>query len=801
MNARPRFHGIALDPWVCAAVLAFFALLFLALFGERIAPHEPIYFVVEHDKDPRPFDPGIVFPFGSDVLGRDLFSLVLAGARATLTIILLGGVARVTAGVLVAAVSSWWRPTRLATESLAELVSAVPATLVALLIVKVFVRTDTSIFVFIGALLVTGWAGPYRVIRAEVDRLSRAPFTQGAVSVGVGRWRLFRHHHLPHLVPLIGMNLSQQIVASLVLVAELGVLNAFVGSTRIINIEESLRVVRFGPPSFAVIADPPEWGGLLASGRTLESLWTTRWLFLVPGVAFAITAVAVATVGFAVARRYARRDIAQDLRGPGTAVLAAAVLSLFVVSSLVPERYAAAREWAAAARAELRPSGDTASAFGDAGLRPLGADYAIRRETSNFVRVRPATAMIGAVTVDEVSSRQDNPPLNSRHMEAFVTAGTGGGVVDAPLVFAARGISPSEIPLPLSTTLYAGKLPELGTLVKDYPDDWAGIDVRGKVVLLVRFLGVATRPPSSRSIANVQGIPPETGIASAIKRGARAVLYVDPALPLYTDGDDQYTYALGGAVGGPNPYLRMEQDSPPTAISGVPVIVLSPKAASTLVAPLGVDLTPFIRLDTLNEYANTRGASRDLGLSARVEVPLERRTAVATSFVGEVGDAAGDSQRVLLWAPRKEGANPTSEVLSALARVLGARKVPFVFVDFDPSIDPKGNTASIAELLKGRHIGLVLVLDKLDGNALRFTTPYGDLIPAIDLYADKAAARHHVTHTTATIGQLSGIAPFIDIRTVVVNGNGGDGDVRPDAAAFVGYLAGRLMLGAEELSR
>src|SRR6266545_7709561 len=339
-----------LDPLMVVAFLAFLALLFVTLLGERIAPYEPIYFVPEHGSDPRPYDPGLVFPFGSDVLGRDLFSVVLAGARATLTIVVLSGAARVVAGALVAAVSSLWRPTRIATESLAELASAIPATLVALVLVKVFLKTDPSIVLVTGALLVTGWAGPYRVIRAEIDRLSAMSFTQGAVAIGVGRWRLFWRHHLPHLAPVLAVNLSQQIVASLVLVAELGVLSVFVGATRFINLEESLTLVLPTQVNGAQISDPPEWGGLLANARTIESLWTTRWLFLIPGVAFAVTAVAVAMIGFALARRYARRDVTQDVRGRGAAALAVALLAIFVTSSLIPERYAAAREWAAAAR-------------------------------------------------------------------------------------------------------------------------------------------------------------------------------------------------------------------------------------------------------------------------------------------------------------------------------------------------------------------------------------------------------------------------------------------------------------------
>src|SRR5947199_9671864 len=75
------------DFWAIIAVVAFFALLFIAFFGERIAPHEPIYYVLEHRSDPRPYDPGQVFPFGSDIHGRDLFTVVLAGAGATLAMV------------------------------------------------------------------------------------------------------------------------------------------------------------------------------------------------------------------------------------------------------------------------------------------------------------------------------------------------------------------------------------------------------------------------------------------------------------------------------------------------------------------------------------------------------------------------------------------------------------------------------------------------------------------------------------------------------------------------------------------
>src|SRR5438105_11185722 len=127
-RGAPSHRLRSIDPWLVVGIAAFFALIVVALFGERLAPNDPIYFVVEHGSDPRPYDPGIVFPFGSDVLGRDLVSLVLAGAGTTLAIVAVGGAARVTAGTFVAALGLWWRPMRLVSESVAELVSAIPAT-------------------------------------------------------------------------------------------------------------------------------------------------------------------------------------------------------------------------------------------------------------------------------------------------------------------------------------------------------------------------------------------------------------------------------------------------------------------------------------------------------------------------------------------------------------------------------------------------------------------------------------------------------------------------------------------------
>ncbi len=785
------------DPWTLVGLIAFFALLFLALFGERIAPHEAIYFVPEHGRDPRPYDPGLIFPFGSDVLGRDILSLVLAGARATLVIVAVAGLARVLTGLAFAVLAGWWSSARIAGDSLAELVAAVPATLIALLAVKVFVRGDTSLGVFVLVLLVTGWAGPYRILRAEVDRLARMEFTEGARALGLGRLKLFARHHLPHLVPLLAVNIAQQSVASLVALAELGVLGVFVGATRVINVEESLSVVRTGQVNAAQISDPPEWGGLLANARTIESLWTTRWLFLVPGVSLALAAVGIVAIGLALARRYARRNLFDDLRGRGAAAFGMTCVAMIVAGLLVPERYAAAREWADAARTAVRVEADVERAFVDGGLRPMGASYAVERDVSAITRTAPASIRVGSVAYQE----SDDGAVDIR---SFVYADSGGGSVDAPLVFASWGISPTDFP-----TNKVGVAPDFAMTVHDWPDDYAGLAVRGKIAVLLRYTGIVT------GRGGITGPDVPTSIGNALKRGASGVILVDPTLAA---SPRLSTNARA------NLYQRFETELPVGSASGPPVVVLSMAAADALLAPSGVVPSRIYEqlrvtapsgvigaspgwIDSGGEFAQ-RSIARDLGVRGQVEVPLALTEAHVRSLVAESAGVADDAGRIVVWAVARgttRGGHAAADALAAVARAAGRRGAPLIFVAFDPTVDPSGNAAQIADLLRGRRIDLLVVLDDLVGARLSFRSAYGDLIPAFDLYADRAGADHAITRSTVNPNTQTwtwpGAAPFIQTPAIVMSGEAGSGDLRADAAATIGYLAGRAALGAEELRR
>lgn len=760
MSQRTISRRVGPDLSAALPAAVFLLLVFIAVFGERIAPHEPIYYVVEHGRDPRPFDPGLVFPLGSDMLGRDLLSVVLAGARWTLTIVLIAGLSRLCLGLVFASVATAAPIGGVVVDVLADVLSAVPATLVAVLLIKGLVQESTTTLpMLIGALLVVGWAGPCRVIRVELARLARAPFTEGARGVGISPLRLLLRHQLPHLAPVLATSLGQQVVSSLVLVAELGVLGVTLGPARTIDISASLSTVLTGPENAMRIPDQPEWGSMLATSRTVEILWATRWVVLIPGTAFALTAIATALICFSLARRYAQRDVLMDARGFAAVTLAAALL--VGVAPLVPERYAAAREWASAARADLRAAADLDAAFATAGMVTRDAVY----EAVHVQRTGAATVRIG----DVVATEQPG------WLQSLVTAGNGTGPVEAPLVFASRGLVPKNYP-PLNAygRSRGRNLPVIGTYIKDYPDDYADIDVRGKVVLIVRFLGVEISKTD-----RIEGPDPHDAILNALDRGAAAVVYVDPFLATSSE------------------YTELEREFPAETTDGAPVVVLDPSAANALVSPFGLDLTPLLGYDATGTVW-PRSLSRDLGVRARVEVPLRRVVEHYTSTITSNPSLSQNTPQIAVWGdldPETGKVDPlVADVLAAAARLASERKVPFLFVRYDP----RGDTAAVSDALAKTHVSLVIALGRLRGDALVFETANGDLIPAFDEYAEAADTAHVLTRATHVE-----IPPLWRVRIVHLSARPADDsrDERADAAALLGYIAGRYALGAPELPR
>jgi len=777
-----------LDPWLIAGLILCGLLLFVAFYGDRIAPYEPVFLMINGPAGTdRPLPPGQPFLFGSDAVGRDLFSLVLVGARTTLLIVVLAGAARLLAGLGLAIVTSWLRPLRVLIDAAADIASAVPSTIVAVFAVLVFARQGAPAFVFVAALLVTGWAGPYRVIRTELARLRAAPYTEGAIALGVSRGGLLLRHHLPHLVPVMALSTSQQIAAALIALAELGVIGIFVGPTRVLNVAEAMRVVPSGFATTFRVPDIPEWGGLIALGRGFSNLFVSRWTFLVPGVATALAAIAFGMLGVGIARQYRRRNLLQDLGTRRALVAVLALVMLIAPSFILPVPHADAVKLGEAARARAVIGSDPGAVLAAASLAVIPVDRAISR----LQQVGPAALRVdgpfGPVAFNE-GTPGDYTPL--------LIGASGGGTIDAPLVFAGWGVSPADFPRQQVSVFSTG---DFGTAVQGWQDDYATVDVKDKVALIFRLPNIRTGRNS---------IPAPTVdllLRSALKRGAAAILWVDASRAQIVDR------------GQPDPYRRLVADDPLTAAAGVPIFVLTLESADRILAPVGISATLILRSQLQGETAATQGTSmaRDLPGRAHVELSIAPVASTSRSLVALTPAPAG-AHRLVIWAVAPSlatGSRSAGDALSAVVRALAGRAMPpLAFVVFDPRGDPLANAKAVRATLGSAVIDDVLVIESLGGSRLHFATTFGDLVPAIDDYAERvgvvalrtAGALNPDAPETGDLMNAAGLSAFVDDHWILIRGQGpvGDADdLRADAAAVLAYAVARYAAAAPELVR
>jgi len=261
---RFRRHRLA-----SVGTVVFFFMVLVGILGPVLVPFHPLYYpgATKPGGDP----PSIEHVFGTDRDGRDVFAMVVNGARVSLAV---GGFSMLIAGfvgVIVGAVAGFagGRVDNVLMR-LVDVLFAIPFLFVVLVAARFFGKGDVSSLVLIFGLLT--WPLIARLVRAQFLTLREADFTEAARAVGVSDLRIAFRHVLPNAMGPV-------IVAMTLLMAGNIILEAFVSFL-----------------NFGIKETEISWGNALSNAQSALSLGNWWWAFF-PGMAIALTVIAINFIG------------------------------------------------------------------------------------------------------------------------------------------------------------------------------------------------------------------------------------------------------------------------------------------------------------------------------------------------------------------------------------------------------------------------------------------------------------------------------------------------------------------------
>lgn len=283
-NERRRIFKAAITnaPLVLGTLIVI-GLVGLVIWGSGLSAINPYttrnVMMIEGKVYSPPFPPSTIFPWGSDSLGRDIQSLVFAGARQTLVLAFLAVIARLAVGIILGMIAGWWQGSWLdrLIQGLIAVWAAFPVTIfTAIVILGLGIQRGIGIFVV--ALCLTGWSEITQYIRGQVIAQKPSLYIEAARSVGAhSPWILFKHI-LPQMIPGILVLAMLEMGGILMLLAELGFLEIFLGGGFRVEMVDG---------KISAFSDVPEWGALLSN---IRSLWRSYpWVAWSPGLAFFIS--------------------------------------------------------------------------------------------------------------------------------------------------------------------------------------------------------------------------------------------------------------------------------------------------------------------------------------------------------------------------------------------------------------------------------------------------------------------------------------------------------------------------------
>lgn len=247
-----------------ALVLSF---VILALAAPWIAPFDPFTFVGD------PFlKPSSTYIFGTDQVGRDIFSRVIYGTRISLLVGLVASAMTVCLGTVVGLVAGYLggRIDNILMR-ITDLFIILPALPLMLIMASILGKGIQNIIIVIA---VVGWTATARMVRSQTMSLKERPFTEASRAIGSTDLHTIARHIVPNVFPLVFAN------------GMIAIVDAILS-------EAGLSFLGFGDPS------RPSWGMVLyfanTAGATVNGYW---WYIVPPGICIMLLVMGFAFVSY-----------------------------------------------------------------------------------------------------------------------------------------------------------------------------------------------------------------------------------------------------------------------------------------------------------------------------------------------------------------------------------------------------------------------------------------------------------------------------------------------------------------------
>ena len=236
-------------------------LIILAIFAPLIAPYSYSYQNLDIGASP----PSVEHLLGTAVLGRDLLSRLLYGARISLLVGFVATGVALVIGVSWGIIAGYFGgKVDSVMMRIVDVLYGLPFIIFIILLMVIFGRNIWLLFAAIGAV---EWLTMARIVRAQVIGLKNQEFVQAAQVMGVSNFSMFRRHILPNILGPIAVYATLTIPQVMLLEAFL----SFLG-------------LGIQPPMSS-------WGTLIRYG--VESMEEHYWLLIYPGLTFTITLFAL----------------------------------------------------------------------------------------------------------------------------------------------------------------------------------------------------------------------------------------------------------------------------------------------------------------------------------------------------------------------------------------------------------------------------------------------------------------------------------------------------------------------------